>query len=35
MLLVAAVTLGMSFLATLLPSWLASRFTPVEVLRYE
>jgi lipoprotein-releasing system permease protein len=34
-LLVAGVTLGMSFLATLLPSWLASRFTPVEVLRYE
>jgi lipoprotein-releasing system permease protein len=33
--LVASVTLGMSFLATLLPSWLASRFTPVEVLRYE
>ncbi len=33
--IVAAAALFMSFLATLLPSWLASRFTPVEVLRYE
>lgn len=33
--LVALVSLAMSFLATLLPSWLASRFPPAEVLRHE
>jgi len=34
-LLVGGVTLLMCLLATLLPSWFATRFTPVEVLRYE
>jgi len=34
-LLVAGVTLGMCLLATLLPSWFATRYTPVEVLRHE
>jgi lipoprotein-releasing system permease protein len=34
-LVVAATSLVLTFLATLLPSWLASRLTPVEVLRYE
>ncbi len=34
-LIVAATSLVLTFLATLLPSWLATRLTPVEVLRYE
>lgn len=33
--LVAAVTLGVCLVMTLIPSWFATRFTPVEVLRYE
>jgi lipoprotein-releasing system permease protein len=33
--LVGAVTLGVCLLMTLVPSWFATRFTPVEVLRYE
>jgi lipoprotein-releasing system permease protein len=33
--LIAVVALGMTFLATLVPSWMASRLPPVEVLRYE
>lgn len=32
---IAAISLGISFLATLYPSWQASRFDPVEGLRYE
>jgi lipoprotein-releasing system permease protein len=34
-LLVAVAALGISFLATLYPSWHASRLNPVEALRYE
>lgn len=34
-LLVGVTSLVLTFLATLLPSWLATRLTPVEVLRYE
>ncbi|MGE0357931.1 MAG: lipoprotein-releasing ABC transporter permease subunit [Burkholderiales bacterium] len=33
--MVAAVALGLSFLATLYPSWRAARVNPVEALRYE
>jgi lipoprotein-releasing system permease protein len=33
--LVAAVTLGLSALVSLLPAWLATRQSPVEVLRHE
>ena len=33
--LVGGVTMLMCFVATLLPAWLSTRFTPVEVLRYE
>jgi lipoprotein-releasing system permease protein len=33
--LVASATLFLTFLATLLPAWLATRYTPVEVLRHE
>ena len=33
--LVALTSLAMSFVATLLPSWLAARFPPAEVLRHE
>ena len=32
---VVAMSLGLSFLATLYPSWRASRLDPVEALRYE
>ncbi len=32
---VVAMALGLSFLATLYPSWRASRLDPVEALRYE
>jgi lipoprotein-releasing system permease protein len=34
-LLVAAVAIGVSFIATLYPSWSASRILPAEALRYE
>jgi len=34
-LIVGGVSLALTFLATLLPSWLATRLTPTEVLRYE
>jgi lipoprotein-releasing system permease protein len=34
-LVVGGVSLVLTFFATLLPSWLATRLTPVEVLRYE
>ncbi len=34
-LLVGGVTLAMCLVATILPAWFASRYTPVEVLRYE
>ncbi len=34
-LLIVAISLGISFLATLYPSWQASRLNPVEGLRYE
>ena len=33
--LVVAMAIGLSFLATLLPSWRASRLDPVDALRYE
>jgi lipoprotein-releasing system permease protein len=33
--LVAAVSLGVSFIATIYPSWSASRILPAEALRYE
>jgi lipoprotein-releasing system permease protein len=33
--LVAVSSLGISFLATLYPSWQASRLDPAEALRYE
>mgnify|MGYP007027440212 CR=1 FL=1 len=32
---IAATSIAISFLATLYPSWQASRFDPVEGLRYE
>ncbi|CAG0933784.1 partial Lipoprotein-releasing system transmembrane protein LolC, partial [Planctomycetaceae bacterium] len=32
---IAFISIGISFLATLYPSWQASRFDPVEGLRYE
>jgi lipoprotein-releasing system permease protein len=32
---IALISIGISFLATLYPSWQASRFDPVEGLRYE
>jgi len=34
-LLVALVAIGISFVATLYPSWSASRILPAEALRYE
>jgi len=34
-LLVTLVALGISFVATLYPSWSASRILPAEALRYE
>jgi lipoprotein-releasing system permease protein len=34
-LLVVAITLAMSFISTIYPSWNAARFDPVEALRYE
>ena len=33
--IVAVVALGISFVATIYPSWSASRIAPAEVLRYE
>jgi lipoprotein-releasing system permease protein len=33
--LVAAVAVGVSFIATIYPSWSASRIYPAEALRYE
>ncbi|MFM2045707.1 MAG: hypothetical protein RLY86_4283, partial [Pseudomonadota bacterium] len=33
--LVAALSVGLSFLATLFPSWRAARLEPVEILRHE
>jgi lipoprotein-releasing system permease protein len=32
---ISAMGLGLSFLATLYPSWRASRLNPAEALRYE
>jgi lipoprotein-releasing system permease protein len=32
---VAAVAIGVSFIATLYPSWSAARILPAEALRYE
>jgi lipoprotein-releasing system permease protein len=32
---VALVAIGVSFVATIYPSWSASRILPAEVLRYE
>jgi lipoprotein-releasing system permease protein len=34
-LLVALVSIGISFIATLYPSWSAARILPAEALRYE
>jgi lipoprotein-releasing system permease protein len=34
-LLVVAITLSLSVLATIYPSWRAARLDPVEALRYE
>jgi lipoprotein-releasing system permease protein len=35
MILVAAVTIVISFLSTVYPSWSAARLDPVEALRYD
>ena len=32
---IVAISLGLSFVATLLPSWRASKTQPAEALRYE
>ena len=34
-LMVTGIALGLSFLATLYPSWRAARLEPVDALRYE